>query len=203
MRVRTCLVILFFAVGLAACGKSGVQAAHESDLTPQTILSLDDQKFLDAAERAEIRENTLADQALERSRNLQVRALATNLHDDLGAALTELKNLMKAKHLAEPAVFAEEVHSEAANRLTSASDDAFDHEFVSLLTADGQDTLRIFDSASQTAADPDVRAEVIHDLQDCFAKQFGRHIRSVIRLEGKQHLETPPIAAHRLFFQGP
>src|SRR5438105_12532118 len=46
MRVRTCLVILFFAVGLAACGKSGVQAAHESDLTPQTILSLDDQKFL-------------------------------------------------------------------------------------------------------------------------------------------------------------
>ena len=157
MRVRTCLVILFFAVGLAACGKSGVQAAHESDLTPQTILSLDDQKFLDAAERAEIKENTLADQALERSRNLQVRALATNLNDDLGAALTELKNLMKAKHMAEPAVFAEEVHSEAANRLTSASDDAFDHEFVSLLTADGQDTLRIFDSASQTAADPDVR----------------------------------------------
>jgi putative membrane protein len=157
MQIRTCLVILFFAVALAACGKSGVQAARDSDLTPEAILSLDDQKFLDAAERAEIRENTLADQALERSTNLRVRALATSLHDDLGAALTELKNLMKTKHMAEPAVFAEEVHSEAANRLTNASGDAFDHEFVSLLTADGQDTLRIFDSAAQTAADPDVR----------------------------------------------
>src|ERR1700745_1343551 len=108
MRVRTRLLVLFFAIVLAGCGKPGVQAARDTDVTPQAILSLDDQKFLDAAERAEIRENTLANQALERTRNLQVRALAASLNDDLSVALTDLKTLMKAKHMAEPQAFAAE-----------------------------------------------------------------------------------------------
>jgi putative membrane protein len=157
MRIYTYLLIPFLALVLAGCGKSGVHAASDTDLTPQAILSLDDQKFLDAAERTEIRYNTLAEQALQRTKSLQVRALATKVQDDMSVALTELKDLMKAKHMAETSEFAAEVHSEAVARLHDTSDEAFDHEFASLMAAEGQDTVRIFDSAAQTAADPDVR----------------------------------------------
>jgi putative membrane protein len=173
MRVCAQVLIPLFAVVLAGCGKPGVEAARESDLTPQAILSLDDQKFLDSAQRAEIRENTLAVQALDRTRDLQVRALATGVSDDMGVALSDLKNLMKAKQMAEPGVFAAETHSETAERLRSVSDDAFNHEFVSLLAAEGQDTIRIFDTAAQTAADPDVRtyaARVLPSLQANYNK---------------------------------
>src|SRR6266516_2339435 len=39
------LLSVFLAVFSTGCGKSGVQAARENDLTPQKILSVDDQKF--------------------------------------------------------------------------------------------------------------------------------------------------------------
>ena len=161
MHIRANLLVLLLAVVFLAastgCQKSGVQAARENDLTPQKILSIDDQKFLDTTERSEIRQNTLAQLAIQRSRNADIQAFATKVTNDMSVALTDLKDLMKAKHLAEPAEFAAEVHSESAERLRNSSDGAFDHEFVSLMTAEQQDAVRVLDSASQTAADPDVR----------------------------------------------
>jgi putative membrane protein len=161
MRIRVNLLILSFAVVFlvvsTGCQKSGVQAARENDLTPQKILSIDDQKFLDTAETSEIRQNTLAEVAIQRSRSADVQAFATKVTNDMSVALTDLKDLMKAKHMAEPAEFAAAVHSESAERLRNAADEAFDREFVSLMTVEQQDAVRIFDSASQTAADPDVR----------------------------------------------
>jgi putative membrane protein len=161
MKRRQHLLILviagLFAAGSAGCEKSGVKAARETDLTPQQILSLDDQKFLDTAERTEIKQNALAQQALQRSRNAEIQAFATKVNNDLSYALSELNNLMKAKHQTQPAEFAAEVHSEEAVRLDRAPDEAFDREFVSLLTAEGQDAVRIFDNAANTAADRDVR----------------------------------------------
>jgi putative membrane protein len=161
MRMRAHLLILVFAgvlaAGSAGCGKSGVQAAREPDLTPQQILSIDDQKFLDDAEKAEIKQNTLADLALQRSKGPEIQGFATKVSNDMRLALSELTDLRKAKHLAEPADLAAEVHSHEAFRLDHASDSAVDHEFVSLMAAEGQDIVRIFDSAANTAADPDVR----------------------------------------------
>ena len=68
MRIRVNLSIVLFSVAFLAsstgCQRSGVQAARENDLTPQKILSIDDQKFLDTAERSLIRQNTLAQLAI-------------------------------------------------------------------------------------------------------------------------------------------
>ena len=44
------------------------------------------------------------------------------------------------------------------------------------------------------------RTEAIHDLQDRFGKPLTRNISTVIELEGEQHLELPPVTAHRLSF---
>ena len=158
------LLSVFLAVFSTGCGKSGVQAARENDLTPQKILSVDDQKFLDSAEKSGIRQNTMAQEAIRRSKNAEVQAFATKVTNDMSVVLTELKDLMKAKHLGEPAAFAEEAHSETVARLKSVSDDAFDREFVSLMTVEAQETARMFDSAAQTAADPDVRKYAMRNL---------------------------------------
>ena len=161
MRMRAYLPILLFAVVLAAgsvgCGKSGVQAAREPEVTPQKILSIDDQKFLDDAEKAEIRQNTLAEQAMQRSRNPEIQAFATKVANDMSLALSELNDLRNGRHMAQSPEFASAVHNEAAARLSHATNSAFDHEFVSLLAAEGQDAVRIFEPAAETAADPDVQ----------------------------------------------
>src|SRR5215469_12361074 len=150
MRIRVNLLILLFPivflVASAGCQKSGVQAARENDLTTQQILSIDDQKFLDTAERSEIRQNTLAQLAIQRSRRADIQAYATKVTNDMSVALTDLKDLMKAKHMAEPAEFAAEVHSESEERLRNATDEAVDRELVSLMTAEQQDAVRMFDS---------------------------------------------------------
>jgi len=158
------LLSVFLAVFSTGCGKSGVQAARENDLTPQKILSIDDQKFLDETEKAGIRQNTLAQQAVRRSKSAETQAFATKVTNDMSVVLTELKDLMKAKHLGEPAAFAEEAHSEEVARLNSVPDDAFDREFVALMAVQTQDTSRMFDSAAQTAADPDVRRYASRNL---------------------------------------
>ena len=45
-------------------------------------------------------------------------------------------------------------------------------------------------------------AEVIRYFQDRFSQPLAGHVSSVIKLKGKQHLESPPVAAHRWFFRG-
>jgi putative membrane protein len=161
MKSHACPLIVLFAFvlafGSAGCGKSGVQAARECDLTPQKILSIDDQKFLADAEKAEIRQNTFAQLAQQRSKNADIQAFATKVASDMSVASTELNDLMKAKHMPEPAAFAEATHSDAAVHLQSVSDDAFDREFISMMTVEGQEAVRLFDPAAETAADPDVR----------------------------------------------
>jgi hypothetical protein len=46
-------------------------------------------------------------------------------------------------------------------------------------------------------------AKVPDDIENRLCKPFLRHISSIIELQGQQHLESPPIAAHRLFFPTP
>jgi putative membrane protein len=159
------LAIAVFSLAVSAgCQKPAVEAARQTDLTPKKILSIDDEKFLHAAEKAELRQNSFAQLAEERSKNAKIQAFATKVTGDMSVALTELKDLMKAKHMTLPAEFAAEVHSDAAERLRNVSDGAFDHEFVSLMSVEGQETVRIFDSAAQTAADPDLRNYALRQL---------------------------------------
>src|SRR5262245_39783665 len=136
----TLAVLVFTTV---SCRKSGVQAAREndSDLTDQAIVSLDDQKFLFSAEEAEVRELSLAQQALEKSQNTHVLEFARRVVGERNAALSDLKRLMQKKQVQEPPGKDEDIQLEAANRLRSVSTASLDHEFVSLMAADLQDAV--------------------------------------------------------------
>jgi putative membrane protein len=147
------------AFGSASCEKPGVRAARENtnDLTSQKIVSIDDAEFLQMAEKAEIRQTTLSRLALEKSTNEDVREFARHVIRNYQQPLAELTNLMKAKSVAHSAAATEEIQLDAMNRLHRLSGSAFDHEFISLMTAEQQAALANFASAAETAADPDIR----------------------------------------------
>jgi hypothetical protein len=45
-------------------------------------------------------------------------------------------------------------------------------------------------------------SKTIHDFQHGFAESLRRHIATVIELQWEQHLESPPLVAHKLPFPG-
>src|SRR5262245_35361925 len=163
MNIRSSLILFAIAAltafGATSCKKPGVQAAREStsDLTPQKILSIDDVSFLLTAQKAEIRQTTLSRAALDISTNEEIRKYAHQVITNYEGALAQLAYLMKAKNIQQASAAAEEIQLDAMNRLHGLSAGAFDREFVSLMSAEQQATVNTFNSAAETAADPDIR----------------------------------------------
>lgn len=150
------LIAMFAGV---SCQRSGVNAAGENsgDLTAQKILSLDDHNFLLTAYKSQTRQKALAQAAIQKSRNADVVELAHQVINDRDTSLENLVRVMKAKQIAEPASVVEDIQLDVQNRLERLSGSEFNDEFISLLAAEQQQCLGNFESASETAADSDVR----------------------------------------------
>jgi putative membrane protein len=151
------VTVVLTLVGITSCEKSGVQAARESPLTAEKILSMDDKQFLMEAAQSHIRQKALAETALAKSTNTTIRAFANQVVSERSRDLAKLKAVMRSKDLAEPPLTEEGLQLEAMNRLHGLSGSALDHEFISLITAEQQQSIGTFDRAAETAADPDVR----------------------------------------------
>ena len=159
MNTRSCWLRFAFAVlvavGAASCEKAGVEAG--GDLSPQKIISIDDERFLLTAQKAAIRQTTLSEAALNTSKNYDIRKYAQQVITNYRKALADLADLMKAKNVPNTSSTAEEIKLDAMNRLNGLTGTAFDHEFISLMTAEQQAALNTFNSVAETAADPDIR----------------------------------------------
>ena len=144
--------------GATSCEKRGAQAAREdADLTSQKILSIDDEDFLVKAERAEITQTALSEVALDKSSNDDIRQFAYQVITNYRPALELLTELRKQKNLPESSAIVQEMQLVARNRLSGLSRGAFDYEFISLMTAEQQEAVATFNSAAETAADPEIR----------------------------------------------
>jgi putative membrane protein len=120
-------------------------------------LSIDDEDFLVKAEKALIRQRTLSQVALNKSDNEDVRQFSHQVLTNYRRTLAELGVLMKAKNIPESSAATEGIELDAMNRLHGVSGRAFDREFVSLMTAELQETVATFHSTAETAADADIR----------------------------------------------
>ena len=163
----TIVTVQLTLLGITSCERSGVQAARESPLTAQKILTMDDKQFLMNAEKSEIRQQALAETVLKKSTNTDIRAFATQVSGERSRDLANLKAVMEGKGFTPPAT-EEELQLEAMNRLHRLTGSALDHEFISLITAEQQQSIGLFDRAAETAADPDVRkyaSEVLPTLR--------------------------------------
>jgi len=158
-RLPILAVIGVLVFGAFSCGRSSVRAGGEdTDLTDANIISLDDQKFLFKAEETEVRQLSLAQEALQKSRNAQVLVFAERVVDERSQALSGLKRLMADKHIQETPGKAEEIGLEATNRLRYISADAVDHVFISLMAAELQEAVASFGSAAGSSPDLDIRS---------------------------------------------
>jgi putative membrane protein len=181
-RLKVLIIIVTVALtfsGVTSCEKSGVQAARESPLTAQKILSMDDKEFLMKAQQSEVRQKALAETALTKSTNPDIRGFANQVAGERSRDLARLKAVMDIKGFAEPPA-PEESQQEAMNRLNRSSGRALDDQFISLITAELQQSIGTFDRAAETAADPEVR-EYAGGVLPAFRKDFD----SALALEEK------------------
>jgi len=172
-RLKVLIIIVTVQLALlgTSCERSGVEAARETPLTAQEILSMDDKEFLMNAEKSEIRQRALAETALAKSTNADIREFANQVAGERRRDLEKLKAVMKSKGFAQQPAREEELQLEAINRLHRLTGSALDHEFIGLITAEQQQSVGTFDRAAETAADPDVRTyanEVLPTLQKDF-----------------------------------
>jgi len=117
-----------------------------------------DRDFLLSAEKWEISQRSISQTALERARGADVQDYAHMVVDDHARTLPQLTALMKNKGVSQPGL-ATEAAVEGAHRLDSVSRAAdFDHEYISLMTADTQQWLKRFSKAADTADDREIRA---------------------------------------------
>lgn len=158
---RTGILVLFLAVIALGCQKTGVNAANEnSNKAAETVGSLPvwDADFLVNAEKWESRQRGLTQTALNRARGADVQSYAQMVMEDHARTLQQLTDLMKKKGVSRPDLASEE-ELEGAHRLDSVSGTAaFDREYLSVMAAETEQTLRLFTTAAETADDREVRA---------------------------------------------
>jgi putative membrane protein len=150
--------LVLFLVGFAlGCQKTGVQAANDNGgrTAPASVIS--DRDFLVGAEKTEVREQSLSQVAWNRALSPDVKEYARTVIDNHQRSLQQLRDLMNRKGLSQPPSVPEAA-VEGTYRLDSSSGAAFDHQYISLMTAETQQAIGRFKLASETADDPEVRA---------------------------------------------
>jgi putative membrane protein len=156
----TVMLVLFLALLPAGCQKQGVQAANDNGANAgqaKPSLLIWDRDFLVGAAKLEARERSLSRVAWDRAVSADVKEYAHAVMDNHADSLRRLRDLMNQKGLDQaPAI--EEAKFEGEYRLDRLSGAAFDHEYISFMSADTQQAVTQFRQASETADDPDVRA---------------------------------------------
>ena len=153
----TAAFVFLLVVITSGCQRNeGVQAVNDGSLEKDALLS--DRDFLIAAEKAEVKEQSLSQAAWDRAQSAEVKEYAQSVIDNHAQSLQELRDLMNRKGVSQPPSVPE-ARIEGAYRLDSLSGSpAFDHEYISLMAAETQQAVTRLKRAEETSGDPDVRA---------------------------------------------
>ena len=155
----TAALVLFLAGIALGCQKTGVEAAKDGGATPPTAAPpslVADRDFLIGAEKTEVRERSLSQVAWDRALSADVKEFAHAVIDNHEQSLQQARDLMNRKGWSQsPSV--PEASIEGTYRLDSVGAD-FDHQYISLMTAETQQAIGRFKLATETSDDPEVRA---------------------------------------------
>lgn len=160
---------------------TGTLSSTTTGSTGGTVSTMSDadKEFVIKAGQGGMAEVAMGRMATEKGSHADVKAFGQRLVTDHGLANQELATLATIKGLAlgtEPA----EKHKEAAGHLTNLTGGDFDRMFVKHMVEDHEADVKAFETASQTAQDPDLRAfaaKTLPTLQD--------HLRQVKGIQGK------------------
>src|SRR6516165_7782647 len=145
----TAALVLFLAGIALGCQKTGVEAAKDGGATPPTAAPpslVADRDFLIGAEKTEVRERSLSQVAWDRALSADVKEFARAVIDNHEQSLQQARDLMNRKGWSQsPSV--PEASIEGTYRLDSVGAD-FDHQYISLMTAETQQAIGRFKLAT-------------------------------------------------------
>lgn len=170
-------VLLSSLLALSLAGPVAAQGAGK--------LARADVAFLKQAAQNGLAEVEASKLALGKAHNTQVKGFAQQMVDDHGKAHEELKALASAKGVELPAGPSVK-HKANMKSLQTADGAAFDRRYAdSLGVAAHEDTVKLFQKASTSAADPDIKAfatKTLPTLQHHL--QMAKDLKAVTSKEG-------------------
>jgi putative membrane protein len=170
------LLIALSVLGLSACNRGGVQAARE-DRPPNATPA--EQDFMMKATLAHLSEMDMAQMAMQKSQNSDVRDFANMIQSDHTNALEDLTDLMKDKNVSQPSMLTPEGKADI-EKMTGLSGPEFDREFVNMMVADHQKAVEMFRDFVSIAQNPDIK-KYAEDL----LPKLEMHLEKAQKLQSK------------------
>ena len=116
-----------------------------------------DKGFVEKAGKGGKAETALAQDAVAHATNPDVKSFAQKLVDDHSNANTQLAQLASTKGVTIPSEM-EVKATKAKERLEKLTGKSFDEAFVKQMVEDHKDTIKLFEEASKSATDNDVKS---------------------------------------------
>jgi putative membrane protein len=155
------------SIGLLA-GGAPLYSPTQDAASPSSKLSSDDSTFLTNAAEGGQAEVDLANLALKKSQNSDVRAFATRMVKDHSKANAKLKEVAVSKGIKPPKGIGVSNNAELL-KLKALSGNTFDKAYVDLMVDDHKKDVAEFEKASQQAKDDDLKkfaSETLPTLQE-------------------------------------
>jgi putative membrane protein len=113
--------------------------------------------FATIAGQANMAEVEMANTALAKSQNADVKQFAQMMVDDHTKANDELKTLAIQKHYDFPVALSS-TQQAMADHLSGLAASAFDKEFVNIMISDHEKAISLFNSEAKSGKDPEMKA---------------------------------------------
>jgi putative membrane protein len=155
-----------------------------------TQLSTFDRQFMTKAAQGGMAEVELSRLALQRSKSNQVKQFAQRMITDHTQANAQLMQLAQQKGVRVPRTL-DAQHQQIRARLQRLSGNNFDREYMSVMDKDHDQTVNLFQSATQQAQDPDVNTfanNTLPKLQD--------HLQMVQAMRGNNSAQNSHSQQH-------
>jgi len=155
---RTILLCALFA--LVACKKSedASDPRTTSAVTPNAAgLAKEDREFVDEAAQGGLLEVRLGNVAQQRASSAEVKTFGQHMVTDHTKANAELTQLASQKGVRASSEL-DAKHQKMVDEMQEKSGDKFDRDYVDFMVEDHEKDVKLFETASREAKDPDLRA---------------------------------------------
>jgi putative membrane protein len=149
------LIVLAATLGMNACNRNhSVQAARED--RQQLAATPAEQEFMIKAALSNLSEIDMAQIAMQKTQNSDVKDFANMIVSDHTSALEDLSDLMQNNGMSPSNVLSPEAKADI-EKLTALSGNEMNREFVNNMVADHQKVIGMFRDLVNIAQNPDVR----------------------------------------------
>jgi len=168
---------LLAAVTMIGCSRDRSVEAARDNRPP--IASPAEQDFMMRATEGHLAEIDMANVALQKSGNKDVRDYANMIQSDHKTALDDLTDLMKDKNVSQPSSVPADVKKDI-DVMNALSGPEMDREFINQMVAEHEKEIGMYDDRAAIVLDTDVKK-----YAEDFLPKLEMHLEKAQRLQSK------------------